>query len=81
MGRKNDDDASKWTGSDMNDDQAKLEEHWVIESTTYMTEEEWKRAERMLKRNAASQGKVIGSKKERGGYKITVERREMRKKK
>jgi len=81
MGRKNnDDDASKWTGSDMNEDQAKLEEYYVVESTTYMTEEEWQRSEKMLKRNAASKGKVIGAKREGKGYKVTVERIEKRKK-
>lgn len=78
---KKDDDAKNWSMGDMNEDRGKLEEYWVVESTTYMTAEEWARAEKMLKRNAASQKKVIGAKKEGKGYKITVERRETRKKK
>lgn len=81
MGRKDDDNAKNWSMSDMNEDQEKLETYYVVESTTYMTADEWARSEKMLKRNAASKGKVIGAVKSGKGYKVTVERPEKRKKK
>jgi len=82
MGRKNnDDDASKWTGSDMHEDQEKLEDVWVVDQTTFMKADEWERSEKMLRRNAASQKKVVHAEKVRGGYKVTVQHREKRKKK